>query len=144
MASDAEFGGLDPTQEIGADGLDLFAVGAALIKLEQFFGLTAALPHIHGVVHHQIVTAEHAVRLVVADVGQLFVLVGLTVHSLFDQLTGQDLRRALIVAAVGQINIGFPIFRNRDALPNVASSGTERIRHRKPIASAVRDIHAVA
>ena len=88
MTGDAQLGGLDPPQEIGADGLNLFAVGAALVKLEQFFGSAAAFPHIYGVVHHQIVTAEYAVHLVVTDIGQLFILVCLAVHGLLDQFPG--------------------------------------------------------
>ena len=143
MAGDAQLGGLDPAQEISANGLDLFAVGAALIKLEQFFSPAAAFPHIHCIIHHHIIAAEHAVHLVVADVGQLFVLVGLTVHSLFDQLTGQDLRRALIVAAVGQIDIGLSVLGHRHTLTDITGSGAERICHREPVAAGKGYAHAV-
>ena len=86
MAGDAELGGLNGPQEIVADRLHLFAVCTALVEFKQFFRLSAALPHVHHVVHHQILAAEHAVSLVVADVRQLLIMVCLLVQSLLHQL----------------------------------------------------------
>ena len=127
MTGNAQLGGLDPTQEIGANGLDLLAVGAALVKLKEFFGFAAALTHIHSIVHYHVITAEDTIHLVVADIGQFLVLVGLAVHGLLDQLAGQDLRRALVVTAVGQIDVGLSALCHRNAHPDIARSGAKGI-----------------
>lgn len=53
--------------------VQIVSTGAALVEFKQLLRLTAALPHVHHVVHYQVLTAERAVPLVVADIRQLFV-----------------------------------------------------------------------
>ena len=49
MSSNAQFGGIQAEEKIGADGLDLFSVGAPLVELKQLLCPAAAVPHIHHI-----------------------------------------------------------------------------------------------
>ena len=93
VAGDAQLRCFKRAQVVGADRLDLLAVGAALVELKEFLGAAAALRHIHGIIIYHVVAAENAVCLIVADVCQLFVLVGMAVQGFLHQLTGENARR---------------------------------------------------
>lgn len=80
MTGDTQLGGLHSSQEIDADGLDLLAVGASLVEFKKLLRFSAAALHIHRIVQHQIITAEHPVILAAADIRQLFIPVGFAVQ----------------------------------------------------------------
>ena len=71
VAGDAQLCCFKRAQVVGADRLDLLAVGAALVELKELLGAAAALRHIHGIIIYRVVAAENAVCLIVADVRQL-------------------------------------------------------------------------
>ena len=129
MARDADFGGLQRAQIICTDGFHLPAVGAPLVEFKQLLRPAAAPAHIHRIVRHQVIAAEHAVRFVITDIRQFFIVVGLLIQCLLHQFTGENIGRALVVPAVGQIDIGLPIGRDRDALPDVPGGATECVGH---------------
>ena len=85
MSVDAQFGGLHFPQEVCTDGLDLLAVGAPLIELEQLLRLTAAGLHVNIRVHYDVGTVDLPILPVAGDVGQLLIAVGLLVQRLLHQ-----------------------------------------------------------
>ena len=141
MSSNAQFGGIQAEEKIGADGLDLFSVGAPLVELKQLLCPAAAVPHIHHIIHHQVITAKYMVPLIKADVSQFLILVGILVQCLLYQLPGKHIRRVLVIPTVSQVNVGFTPGGNRIPFSNVPGSGAEGIRHRQPLAAGVGNIH---
>lgn len=85
MAGDTQLGGLHSPQKINADGLNLLAVCAALVEFKKLLRFSAAALHIHRIVQHEIITAEHPVALTAADIRQLFIAVGFAIQGFFDQ-----------------------------------------------------------
>ena len=143
MSGDTQFGSLDAAEKVCTDSLNLLAVGTVPVKLKQFFGLSAAATHIDRIVHDDVITSKSIVCFVIADIGQLFILIGLTVQGLLYQFTGQNLCRVLVVTTVGQINIGFPFFGDGDTNTNISSGRAKRIRHRDTVATGIRDTHII-
>ena len=145
MPRDAQLGGLQSPQVIHTDGFNLLAVGALLVELEQFLRFAAAGRNVDGIVWRQIFRPEHAVLLIIADVGQFFIVVGLLVQRLLHQLPGQDIGAGtLVIPAVGQIDIGLPHGRHRNTFPDIASGRAESIPHGYPGASGIRNTHIFA
>ena len=143
VAGDAQLRCFKRAQVVGADRLDLLAVGAALVELKELLGAAAALRHIHGIIIYHVVAAENAVCLIVADVCQLFVLVGMAVQGFLHQLTGENARRVLIVTTVGEVDIRFAVGGDRHTLPNVSCGGSKRVRYRETVAPGVSNAHAL-
>ena len=139
-----KFGGVQTAQKTGADSLDLLAVGAQLVELKQFLRPAAALPHIHHIVHHQVIAAKHMIPLVKADVGQLLILVGSLIQRLFHQLPGKNIRRVLVVPAVGQVDMGLAHGGDRIPLPDIPGGGTESVSDGQPLAAGVGNVHLPA
>ena len=118
MAGDTQFGCLHSPQEIDADGLDLLAVCASLVELKKLLRFSAAALHIHRIVQHEIITAEHPVVLTAADIRQLFIPVGFTIQGFFDQFPRKNTGGALIITAVGKIDIRLAVYCDRNPLPD--------------------------
>ena len=144
MAGDTQFGCLHSPQEIDADGLDLLAVCASLVELKKLLRFSAAALHIHRIVQHEIITAEHPVVLTAADIRQLFIPVGFTIQGFFDQFPRKNTGGALIIAAIGKIDVRLTVYRDRNPLPYIARGRAERIAERKPGAAGVGNAHALA
>ena len=144
MAGDTQFGCLHSPQEIDADGFDLLAVCASLVEFKKLLRFSAAALHIHRIVQHEIITAEHPVVLTAADIRQLFIPVGFTIQGLFDQFPRKNTGGALIIAAVGKIDVRLTVYRDRNPLPYIACGRAERIAERKPGAAGVGNAHALA
>ena len=144
MAGDTQFGCLHSPQEIDADGFDLLAVCASLVELKKLLRFSAAALHIHRIVQHEIITAEHPVVLTAADIRQLFIPVGFTIQGLFDQFPRKNTGGALIIAAIGKIDVRLTVYRDRNPLPDIACGRAERIAERKPGAAGVGNAHALA
>ena len=144
VAGDAQLRCFKRAQVVGADRLDLLAVGAALVELKELLGAAAALGHIHGVIIYHIVTAENAVCLIIADVRQLFILICMAVQGLLYQFAGENACRVLIVTTVGEVDIRLSVRGDRNTFPNVSCGGSKRVRHRETVAPSVSNAHALA
>ena len=124
---DTQLGGLKAPQVIEADCFDLLTVGTALIEFKKFFCMSAARRHIHRRIVDHIVAAENAVRLVIADIRQLFVLIRLLIQRLLYQFTGKHAGGVLIIPTVGKVDVRLAVLRNRNALPDITRSRAEGI-----------------
>ncbi|MFR0798004.1 MAG: hypothetical protein ACLSHJ_04210 [Oscillospiraceae bacterium] len=73
MAGDAQLRCFKRAQVVGADRLDLLAVGAALVELKEFLGAAASTPATSTASSYTMLSRwKNAVCLIVADVCQLF------------------------------------------------------------------------
>lgn len=89
--------------------------------------MPAAHGHIHRRIVDHIVAAENAIRLIVADIRQLFVLIRLSIQRLLYQFTGKHAGGVLIIPTVGKVDVRFAILRNRNALPDITRGRAESV-----------------
>ena len=142
MSVDTELGGFQHTEEIHTDGLHLPSVGAALVQLKQLLRPTAIGHGIDLTVIGQIVVAENLAVLIVADVGQLLILVGFLVHGLFYQFTGNNaVGDTPVIPAINLINTTLAAFLADDPVPHIAGGAAESVGHRQAVAACVGDVH---
>lgn len=73
------------------------------------------------------VMMNYAVRLVIADIRQLFVLIRLLIQRLLYQFTGKHAGGVLIIPTVGKVDVRLAVLRNRNALPDITRSRAEGI-----------------
>ena len=105
MPGRADLGGLQHPQIAQADRLDLPAVRADLIKLEQFLRPAAVVQGINIGIKADIVIPKPIIAPVIEDVCQLFILVRPLVERFLDQLTGIDVLGVRVVAAVDRVDM---------------------------------------
>ena len=128
VAVDADFGSLQRANVVDTDGLHLPPVGARLIQLKQFLRPAAKAGDIHIGIINQIVIVERAAVPIITDVGQLLILVGLTVHRLLNQLPGENAPGgAAVIPAVDLVDLGLAVALAHDALPHVAGGAAESV-----------------
>ena len=142
MSVDTELGGFQYTEKIHTDGLHLSSVGAALVQLKQLLCPTAIGHGINLTVIGQIVVAEDLAVLIIADVGQLLILVGFLVHGLLYQLTGNNaVGDTPVIPAIDLINTALTVFLADDPVPHIAGGAAESVGHRQAVAACVGDVH---
>ena len=142
MSVDTELGRFQYTKEIHTDGLHLPSVGAALVQLKQLLRPTAIDHGVDLTVIGQIIIAENLAVLIIADVGQLLILVGFLVHGLLYQLTGNNaVGDTPVIPAIDLINTALAAFLADDPVPHIAGGAAESVGHRQAVAACVGDIH---
>ena len=144
MPGRADLGGLQHPQIAQADRLDLSAVRADLIKLEQLLRPAAIVQGINVGVEADIVIPKPIVAPIVKNICQLFILVRPLVERFLDQLAGIDVLGVRIVAAVDRVDMMRTGAFYRDPILDIARRGTERIRHGNSLAAGVRDVQILA
>ena len=135
----ADLGGLQHPQIAQTDRLDLSAVRADLIKLEQFLRPAAIADGVNIGIEADVIIPKPIVAPVVKDVCQLFILVRPLVERFLDQLAGIDVLGVRIVAAVDRVDMMRTGTFYRDPVFDIARSGAKRIRHGNSLAAGVRD-----
>ena len=133
MPVDTDLGSVQRPQELQADGLDLFAVGACLVEFKELLGLNAILHGVHILIVGEVVVAKPLVSLVVVDIRQFLILVGALVHRLLYQFPGEYIGRALILPAVDLIKLLLTVPPDGDAVPDVPGGAFEGVGHRQAL-----------
>ena len=144
MPRRADLGGLQHPQIAQADRLDLSAVRADLIKLEQFFRPAAIVQGINIGVEAKIVIPKPIVAPVVKDVCQLFILICSLVERFLDQFPGINILGVRVVAAVDRVDMMLTGAFYRDPVFDIARRGAKRIRHGNSLAAGIRDVQILA
>ena len=119
----ADLGGLQHPQIAQADRLDLSAVRADLIKLEQFLRPAAIADGVNIGIEADVIIPKPIVAPVVKDVCQLFILVRPLVERFLDQLAGIDVLGVRIVAAVDRVDMMRTGAFYRDPILDIARRG---------------------
>ena len=140
----ADLGSLQHPQIAQADRLDLSAVRADLIKLEQFLRPAAIVQGINVGVEANIVIPKPIIAPVIEDVCQLFILVRPLVERFLDQLAGIDVLGVRVVAAVDRVDMMRTGILYRDPVFDIARRGAKRIRHGNSLAAGIRDVQILA
>ena len=144
MPGRADLGGLQHPQIAQADRLDLSAVRADLIKLEQFLRPAAIVQGINIGVKADVVIPKPIIAPVIEDVCQLFILIRPLVERFLDQLAGIDVLGVRIVTAVDRVDMMRTGAFYRDPILDIARRGAERIRHGNSLAAGIRDVQILA
>ena len=144
MPGRADLGVLQHPQITQANRLDLSAVRARLIKLEQFFRPAAVVQGINIGIKADIVIPKPIVAPVIEDVCQLFILIRPLVERFLDQFPGIDVLGVRVVTAVDCVNVMLARILYRDPVLDIARRGVERIRHRNSLAAGIRDVQILA
>ena len=144
MPGRADLGGLQHPQIAQADRLDLSAVRADLIKLEQFLRTAAIVQGINIGIKTDVVIPKPIIAPVVKDVCQLFILIRPLVERFLDQFTGINILGVRIVAAVDRVDMMRTGAFYRNPVLNIARRGAKRIRHGNSLAAGIRDVQILA
>ena len=123
MPVGADLGGLQHTQIAQADRLDLSAVRADLIKLEQFLCPVAIVQGINIGIKTDVVIPKPIIAPIVKNICQLFILIRPLVERFLDQFTRINILGVRIVAAVDRIDMMRTGAFYRDPILNIARRG---------------------
>ena len=142
--SPAYFDGLHGVHIVLQQGFNLPPAGAVLVEFKKPLRLHTVRKRVDERIGDKIIIGKQLAGLIEGDVGQLAVFIGVLMHGLLDQLTGDHRGVSpLVIPAVHLEDLWAAVGFHYPAFINIAGGGTKSVPHGGPIAPALGKSYGV-
>ena len=142
--SPAYFDGLHGVHIVLQQGFNLPPAGAVLVEFKKPLRLHTVRKRVDERIGDKIIIGKQLAGLIEGDVGQLAVFIGVLMHGLLDQLTGDHRGvSTFVIPAVHLEDLWAAVGFHYPALVNIAGGGTKSVPHGSPIAPALGKSYGV-